>query len=122
MLATRIALRELCTIERDSALSTPSAWNAPSTPSWSNHLAAVPCRSWAGSSGGGAGSGESVTTARTAVLLDRRVVVPLGTDVTEADRVASITYRGTELLDGPMLIEAVVNRTDHLELILKRVR
>jgi hypothetical protein len=51
------------------------------------------------------------------------MIVPLGSDVTEQDRIsaAGVTYRGTTIITGPIGIRAVNPRKDHLELILTRV-
>lgn len=115
LVASRLALRQRCTIERDMAV-TDDAWGQPGTPDWQVHLTDVPCRAWADA------GREQTDEQRIAVVVDRRVIVPAGTDVTERDRLASVTERGSEFFDGPMAIEAVLRRRDHLELVVERVR
>ena len=86
------------------------------SPDW-QPLAVVPCRAWTNA------GRELVDADRTAVVVDRRVSVPLATDVTEADRVANVTDRtGAIVFEGPMNVEAVLRFDDHLELSLERVR
>jgi hypothetical protein len=114
--ASRVSLRHRCTIERDENLDNPDDWGNPSAPDWQEHLTDLPCRAWTDA------GREAVDDKRIAVIVDRRLIIQLGTDVTERDRIASVSYRGSEILDGPMDIEAVLVRPDHLELVLVRAR
>lgn len=113
---TRVGLQHRCTIERDANASTEDSWGHSLPPDWEMHLQDVPCRAWVNS------GREPVDSDRTIVVIDARVIVPLGTDVTERDRVATITVRGAELFEGPMGIEAVTRHREHLELSLQRIR
>jgi head-tail adaptor len=117
LIGSRVGLRYLCAIARDANAGASDAWGGSPTPNW-QPLATVPCNAWTG------GGRELVEADRTAVVEDRRVSVPLGTDVTEADRVASVTARfgGAVVFEGPMNVEAVLRYDDHLELVLGRVR
>lgn len=117
LLTTRIGFDQRCTIQRDAAATDP-AWGTPGAPDWQNHLVDVPCR--ARDEGGR--EPEPVDDTRTAVFLGRRIMVPLGTDVTEADRVSAVTHRGQTVMDGPMGVEAVLVRRTHLELMVERIR
>lgn len=112
--STRLSLIHRCTIERDTA--TAGSWGTPDTANWQTHLTDVPCRTWAAA---GREAVENTTTVT--VVEDVRVIVPLGTDVTERDRVASVTYRGGNVQEGPLGIRAVLHRADHLELVLVRI-
>lgn len=86
------------------------------TPDWRPHIDNLPCRTWHQ-------SGREVTDGdKVVVVQDRRMIVPLGTDVTAADRIAVVTDRlGAEVFTGPMRIESVGQREDHLELLLEAV-
>lgn len=108
-------MTQRATIERDMAAGTDD-WGNPLEPVWSTHLTGVPCRTWFT-------TGREVSgPEKTAVVEDRRLIVPLGTDVTEADRVAQIADRqGTVLHSGPIAIEKVGRREDHLDLMLEGV-
>jgi hypothetical protein len=80
---------------------------------WSDYLTDVPCRTW-WVSGTEVAVGSRIEYASSQILL-----VPLDTNVTTADRVARITRRdGTLLVDGPLNIESIGRRPDHLHLVL----
>ena len=116
LLSSRVGLRYLCSIERDANAGGSDAWGGPPAPDW-QPLASVRCNAWTSA------GRELVEADRTAVIVDRRVSVPLGTDITEADRVVSVTTRsGALVFEGPMNVSAVVRFEDHVELSLERVR
>jgi hypothetical protein len=115
VVSSRVGLTQRCTIERDQA-AVDDGWGQPGPPDWQPHVEDVPCRAWVEA------GREPVDRERTATLIDRRIMVPVDTDVTERDRVAQVTERGDVVLDGPMGIEAVLRRRDHLELVVERVR
>lgn len=113
--STRLGYRHRVTVLRDAGAR--DQWGDPIGPSWSPVAGAVPCRAWTN------GGREPIADDRVAVVEDRRVSVPLGTDVTEADRLSPITDpTGVEIFDGPMDVEVVLRHTDHLELVVARVR
>lgn len=114
LVASRVSLIHSCTIQRDASLGTPDNWGTPSTPSWQTN-ATVSCRAWTNT------GREQMDSTTSAVIEDMRLIVPLGTDVTEQDRVGTVTYRGSTIMAGPLGIRAVIGRKDHLELILARV-
>ena len=116
LVSSRLSLTHLCTIERDQNAGTSTdGWSA--VPDWQPHLTDQPCRMWA------TAGRETVTDQTTVVVVqDNRLVLPLGTDVTEHDRVTDVTYRGTTILAGPLQIRAVLHNTDHLELLLVQVQ
>jgi hypothetical protein len=118
LVASRVNLTHRCVIERDvNAGDTDDGWGNPSPPDWRTHLVAQPCRVWAT-------VGQEVVANTTTVVPveDVRLIVPLGTDVTEADRVAAVTDRGAIVQVGPLQIRAVLARQDHLELVLFQVK
>lgn len=112
--SSRVGYRHRCTIQRDSA--TVDDWGDSSGPGWANHLTDVPCRAWTN------GGAEPVDDEVVAVIEDRRISMSLGTDITEKDQVVSVTERGDVIFDGPMTVEAVLRHTDHLEVLVKRIR
>lgn len=110
-----LSLIHSCTIQRDPNADTPDAWGTPSSPDWQDHLTDVPCKFWTQ-------SGMEQTTSETWVVDEAsRLIFPLGTDVTERDRIGDVSYRGTVIVPGPTSIRAVVYRADHLELFLVRI-
>jgi hypothetical protein len=116
LVGSRVALTQRCTIDRDANAATTGAWGTPSSPDWQPHLTDVPCRAWASSGRENVADGTTVTPVE-----DARVIVPLGTDVTDADRIASVTFRGGTAQDGPLGIRAVLARSSYLELVLVKV-
>lgn len=116
LVSSRIGLRHRCTIERDANAATEDAWGNPQAPNWQPLATDVPCRAIADS------GREPVDADRTVVVVDLRLLLPLGTDVTERDRISAVSERGAEYLDAPFGIEAVLRRRTHLELHLVRIR
>lgn len=116
LVSSRVALYHRCTVERDANAATDDGWGNPQPPSWQTHLVDLACRAWA------TAAREPVDDEKTIVVEDRRMMVPLDADVTEKDRIATVTHRGATILEGPMGIEAVVRRRDHIELVLERLR
>jgi hypothetical protein len=114
LVSSRLALIHRCDVERDASAAFPDEWNTPSSPDWQPHLTELPCRSWT------AGH-ETVSDKGTlTVVIEVHLLVPLGTDVTESDRVTAVTYRGATVQEGPLAVRAVLPRRDHLEVILSR--
>jgi hypothetical protein len=71
------------------------------------------------------GAREIADADKTAVVVGAKMIIPSGTDVTEADRVIEVRDSdevGTVLTSRPHNIQAVILRRDHLELILKEIR
>jgi head-tail adaptor len=117
MSGARGRMRHRATVER--ATATPDGGGGE-TLGWNTHIASLPCWTWFDARREGAleeTQGDKVT-----VLEDRRMIVPLGTDITEKDRIAVVKdRRGATLFAGPMRIESVGRRDDHMELYLSEV-
>ena len=119
LVSARVALVHRTTILRSTG--TTDAWKHQAA-DYTPHATDVSCRGWVyaarlaaedAASGGGGRTANSIE--------DRRLILPLDTDVTENDRIGDVTYRGATIIGGPMTIDAIIPRTDHLELLLKRV-
>lgn len=108
----RLSLIHLATIQRGAAET--DSWNVEGDPTWSDHLVDLPCFAWA------TAGRETVANSNTPVVVeDWRMIVQLGTDVTENDRVALVTDRGDTVIAGAQ-IRSVLRNEDHLELLLVR--
>lgn len=110
---TRSVMRYRTVIERktstsDNAGGFDESWNAVQSD--------VPCYAW-------------YVSSRTAVLSDRPsaseirfVLVPYGTDIHIGDRLAAVTTRlATVIFDGPLIVDAVGEREDHLALTTRKI-
>ena len=112
LVSSRANLTHRCDIERGSNAGVDSGgWE--NTPNWASHLANVPCRAWQP-------AGREVILEHDSIVIDDeiRLILPLGTDVTEQDRVRAVSYRGATIYSGPLQIRAILTRKDHLSLIL----
>lgn len=113
LVSSRLSLVHRCTIERGSGGD--DDWGNPDVPTWAAHLSDVPCVVNMAAGRERADDGETV------VIEDLRLILPLGTDVTETDRIGDITFRGDTIVAGPTGIRSVLRHRDHLELLLVRV-
>lgn len=114
-MSARATMRHRALIERNNSDQAPDdSWGGEPEPDWKPHLQNLPCKTWFK-------AGREVTDIKVVAVEDRRMIVPLGTDITELDRVARVTdRRGVRVLfDGPARIESVGARADHLELTLE---
>jgi hypothetical protein len=112
-MSARSTMTHRTTIERDQA-GADSSWGGTATPDWQPLLTGQPCRLWfkAGR--------QVVDGAKTAAIEDFRLLLPVDVDVTTRDRVGSVTDRlGRVIMEGPMLIDTVGRRRDHLAVMLK---
>ena len=102
-------------IERNTVAGS-TQWNQKPTPDWTTHLAACPCRVWYA-------DGREVADGGKVVSVDQlKMIVPLGTDVTPADRLGDVSDRlGNVLFAGPVRIASVRRRRDHLAVKLEVV-
>lgn len=105
-------------IERDTTTAR-NPHGGKSTPTWSEHLPALPCFFYREKR---SSSEESERTRGTIHHDMLRLLVPLGTDITEADRLNGVTERdGTVIEAGPMNITSVLHSHTHLELRVEKV-
>lgn len=116
--SSRVGYRHRLTIERDAKLGSADAdWGGQQSPEWKPHLQGLRCRAWVN------GEVEPVNDQATVAYEDRRVSVAIGTDVTERDRVGNVTdAQGNVIFEGPSNIEGVLRYSDHLELMLERIK
>jgi hypothetical protein len=115
LVSSRLSLTHLVTIQRDASAGVDGGWGNPDVPNWQPYLVGVPCRAWA------TAGHETINETTNVVVEEVRLIVPLGTDVTEQDRLGDITHRGAVFLAGPTGIRAVLRHADHLDLVLVRI-
>ncbi len=105
-----------CSLERDSAHATPDGYGLPGEADWQLLAADLPCFLWS------TAERELISSDKSEVIEDLRLLMPLATDVTERDRVSGVTDRlGNPIREGAMGITAVMAKHDHLELVLTGV-
>lgn len=111
----RSAMTHRATIQRDMQSSTDE-YNQPGRPQWEDHLVAHPCRAWF-RSGREIQDGQKIASVN-----ELSVIVPKGTDVTPGDRLDEVAdRRGNVIFQGPVRIESIGQRRDHIALTLQVV-
>ena len=113
--AARQRMTHRALVERTVTTPADDYGGAPA-PAWETHIAAMPC--WFYTSGGA----ESVRQRGTVVVEQLRMLAPSGTDITEQDRINSITDRaGGSVYAGLLNVGSVLPAHGHLELRLEKV-
>lgn len=115
-MSARASMIHRCTLERDAAHGTPDGYGLPSAADWRLLLAEVPCFLWS------TAERELISSSKSEVIEDLRLLMPLATDVTERDRINGVKNRlGGWIRRGTLGITAVMSKHDHLELVLTGV-
>lgn len=115
LVASRLSLTHRVTVERNAGADSGDGWGQGTD--WQPHLTDLPCRAWTT-------TGQETVDGTNVVLIENlRVLLPEDTDVTERDRIATVTFRGQTIVDGPVDIRAVLPRqgvlgAGFLELVL----
>lgn len=110
-MSARTLMRHRCTIQRN--IAAPNSWNNPGTPGWDQHITDQPCHAWFNSGRTLTPAGEEVS------VLDIRLLLPKGTDVLDTDRIENVLdRRGNVVMAGPLIIDAIGPRKDHIALTL----
>lgn len=108
-------------VQRDTGTAV-NRYNQRQPDAWTTHLEALPCFFY--TSPITPPEGEDVQVERTAVVERLRLLVPRDADVTERDRIATVTDRiGNAVYDSPLNIRSVLpRRRTHKELVLESVQ
>lgn len=104
-----------CVVERDMAVGQDDWGDAPE-PDWQVHLDDQPCFVWYE-------RGLEVHDGRKTASIDNcRAIVPIGTDLANEDRLVRVNdRRGREVVSGPLRVESIGRRRDHLDVTLEVV-
>ena len=114
-MTARSRMTQRALVERQTHGAEDDSGN-PGPPTWSTHLAAMPCWLY------GSAEREAVGAEATAVVTDLKLLAPLRSDVTEQDRINGVVDRRSEVVEAGLLhIETVLRKRTHLELSLSRV-
>ncbi|MGH7393633.1 MAG: hypothetical protein ACREM3_29890 [Candidatus Rokuibacteriota bacterium] len=120
LMATRSRMTRRAVIERDVATGSNPYGNAP-TPNWQPLAAPVPCYVWSRVRRAVV-SNNAPGQPGVVLVEDLRALFPAGADVQEGDQVTNVTDRlGNIVWPGPILIEALQPRPDHVEAQLRRI-
>ena len=110
---SRMTMRAV--LQVDDNAGTVDELNQPVAPDWETDRN-IPCYAWTQM------KKQVIDGNKLAIVEDFRAMVPRGTAIADEDRLLNITDRqGVEIFAGPIRIEAMQVRKDHLELILKTI-
>jgi len=108
---TRMTMR--ANVERNQTATT-NPYGHGDAPTWSA-LATIPCRVWTRT------KRQVVDEEKTVIVEEIRAIFPLDADVASGDRLAKITDRQEAVLyAGPLSIDHIERRDDHVEALLGR--
>jgi len=110
---SRMTMR--ATVQRNVPAGT-DGFGGPGAAVWGAHIASLACWAYTGR------EREIIDGDKTVVLADHKMMVPLGTDITEDDRVTAIKDRlAVDIIGNTMRIHSVIRRTDHIQVSLEEV-
>ena len=114
-MTARARMTMRATVQRDSATGS-DGWGQPNAVSWAAHLPSLACWYWTKD------EREVIDGVKTAILANHTMMVPLGTDITEDDRVTAIKDRlAGNLISNAMRVHAVFRRRTYLHVALEEV-
>ena len=103
------------TVQRNTPAGT-DGFGGPGVASWGAHIAALKCWLYTKS------EREVIDGEKSATLGSHKLLIPLGTDITEADRITAVDDRlGGSIVANTMRIHSVTHRHNHLELVVEEV-
>lgn len=106
-----------CTIQRNESIGVDGYGN-PAAPEWHDHLLSLACYVWYD-------RGKARKTKhedKTSITLNlAHMICPMDTDITNDDRITTITDRKYIELFGAFTIDSAIKRRDHIELILEEI-
>jgi Phage head-tail joining protein len=110
---TRFFMKYRATIQRVTRTSDNGGGYSDS---WSSSSPNVPCFAWT------LGTREVILSGRPGVQNTRVVLMSKSTDIQEGDRLVSVNNRqGVVVFDGPLVVDSVDERPDHLRLLTRRI-
>ena len=107
-----------CVTQRN-ATTTEDDYGQTATPDWEDYLTDLPCFVWYTKGA----ARKTRTEDKITMTLDlAKMICPLDTDITAADRIASVMDRKYEELFGAFSIDSIHRRKDHYDLTLTEVK
>lgn len=121
MSAVRSRMTMSAHVQRDGVSAARDSWNSPVPQAWDGLDDTVPCYAWALL--GSTDAVKEVDERKVAVVERFRMMTPLGSGLTNADRVLKITNRRDEVVfNGPFTIDVGRNMPSHAEWDLAKGR
>lgn len=115
-MTTRTAMVHRCDITRDAGRTLTDPWGDQGQPDFVPYLTGVSCYFWYG------GSRTVMDGSRQLEIADLNLVLPLGTAVTADDQIAQVLdRRGRVVKSGPMRIDSLGSRSEHMVASLTEV-
>lgn len=115
---TRSRMTHRALVERNTSTGV-DGYNQPLPPTWETHITAQPCYLFTPSAGA---PGEILDEDKGAVVGGHRLLVPLGTDVTEGDRINGVTDRRGQTVNANLFnVRLVIRKPDHRLLLLETI-
>lgn len=112
-MSSRFLMRHRTVIQRNTTVSDTGGGY---TDAWADIHSNVPCHAWWIS------STQAVMAARPELTETRFVLVPKGTDVHPGDRLDTVKdKKGNVLFDGPLIVDSMGERKDHIQLMTRRI-
>jgi hypothetical protein len=114
----RFRMTHRALVQRDANAGTQDAYGNEQAASWATQIAAQACYYWQPATGRAESQGE-----RNVLIYGHQVVMPLETDITEADRINGITDRRGRVVSADVFgITGIARKPDHLLLTLEVIK
>lgn len=111
-MSIRCRMVHRCLIQRNLSVGLDAYGNVRA-PQWGTHVAGQACYYWQPTA-------REVQGERNVTVGGHALLLPLGVDVTPADRINGVTTRlGYPIAEGPFNITGVIRKPDHLLLTLE---
>jgi hypothetical protein len=115
-MTSRTSMIHRCDIRRDAGRAVTDPWGDAGQPDYVAYLTGVSCYFWYG------GSQTVMDGARQLEIIQLNLILPLGTAVTADDRIEQVLdRRGRVVKSGPMRIDSLGSRSEHMVLSLTEV-
>lgn len=114
----RFRMTHRAAVERNVIANTQDTYGNEQVAIWVTHISAQPCYYWQPAAMRAESQGE-----RNVLVYGHQVLMPLGTDITEADRINGIYDRCGRVVSADVFgITGIARKPDHLLLTLEVIK
>ena len=114
----RFRMTHRALVERNVTAATQDTYGNEQAATWVTHISAQPCYYWQPATMRAESQGE-----RNVLVYGHQVVMPLDTDITEADRINGISDRCGRVVSADVFgITGIARKPDHLLLTLEVIK